>query len=295
MTGVDISHYNKIASYPMLSGAADFAIIKATQGHALTSNHYLFVDSAFHKMMKGCIAAKLPVGCYHFFTAESVAAAVREADFFCDAMEPYKDKILYAVCDCENYGANKWLQGVSRAELTRRVNAFLAEVDRRGYRAAHYTNIDHINSYINLHDIAYPVWVADYRTSAKKPRYSNMIAWQYTERGHISGIDGNVDLNEGYFPELAAIYRLALWGVINSPTYWAERYGRVEFLGTLLERCAANIKHCGKRMRDLEEALDSLDTQGIINTPSYWREHAEDIKHLDELIRALGGCRYAIQ
>lgn len=292
MRGVDISHYNKISSYPALSKAADFAIVKATQGHALSSTHYLFVDSAFHATMKGCIAAKLPVGCYHFFTAESVAEAVKEADFFCDAIEPYKDHILYAVCDCENYGGNKWIQGISHAELTKRINAFLAEVDRRGYRAAHYTNIDHINNYIRLQDIPYPVWVADYRQGAKKPCYDNVIAWQYTEQGKMDGITGTVDLNEGYFPGLAAIYRLHSWGVINSPAYWADKYGRISYLGELLEGCAAHITAKGARLCDTEEALASLVSQGMINTPGYWRQHMGDVAHLSELLCALGGCRY---
>lgn len=292
MRGVDISHYNKITSYPALSAAVDFAIVKATQGHALSSSHNLFVDSAFHATMKGCIAAKLPVGCYHFFTAESVAAAVREADFFCDAMEPYKKYIMYAVCDCENYGGNKWIQGVSRDELTRRVNAFLAEVERRGYRAAHYTNVDHIQSYIHLGDIPYPVWVADYRKGAKKPCYDNVIAWQYAEDGKVKGIAGSVDMNEGYFPEMAAIYRLHAWGVINSPTYWAERYGRVAYLGKLLCSCADGICQKGARMTDTDKAIESLASQGMINTPGYWRQHKGDIEHLGELLCALGGGKY---
>ncbi len=294
MTGVDISTHNDVYSYPKLAAGVDFAVIKASQGHLMDGSAYLFVDPKFYAHIKGCIAAKIPVSVYHFLTAESVEAAEREATFFCDAIEPWKDHIVYAFCDCENYGGNKWLQGVSKAELTRRINAFCAVVEKRGYRAAHYTNIDHCNNYINLRDIPYPVWVADYRIGAKKPGYNNVIAWQYTEKGKIGGISGNVDLNHGYFPELAAVYKLFAWGVINSPAYWADRWNKVQHLGELLIKCAEKITAKGARMSDTEAAIESLAKQGVINTPGYWRQHKGDIGNLEELLRALGGCKYAV-
>lgn len=295
MTGIDISTHNSVYSYPMLAAGVDFAVIKASQGHLMDGSAYLFVDSKFYAHMKGCIAAKIPVAVYHFLTAESAEAAEREASFFCDAIEPWKEYIMYAFCDCENYGSNKWLQGISRAELTRRVNAFCGVAAKRGYRAAHYTNVDHINSYINLRDIPYPVWVADYRRGAKKPSYNNVIAWQYTEEGKIGGVYGDVDLNRGYFPELAAVYRLFEWGVINSPKYWAEHYGDVPYLGELLVNCAEKISAKGARMGDVGAAIRSLHEQGVINTPGYWEQHKGDIGNLEELLKALGGCRYAVQ
>ena len=42
-------------------------------------------------------------------------------------------------------------------------------------------------------DHNYPIWVAEYNDECHYDK--DYIGWQYTSKGHINGIEGNVDVN----------------------------------------------------------------------------------------------------
>ncbi len=203
--GMDVSKFNTSVNYKAarLAGIR-FAMVKASQGHALTSNHYLFKDSLFEKHIAGFYDAGIPVGAYHFFTASNIAEALREAEFFIETVEPYRNKIsLYLACDAENYG-NKYLLGLSKAELSFLVNSFCDRVKKAGFKPCHYTNTDHIKNYIDLEKINYPVWQAHYISggSVSRPTQAGktLAIHQYTSSGQLPGVVGKYDLNFGYGP-----------------------------------------------------------------------------------------------
>ncbi len=287
---IDMAHYQKVTSWAKIAQSVDAVILKATQGHGLTTPSYLFEDRTFHEYAKAAITHRIPLGVYHFFTGTTEADAVKEADYFCKVIAPYRDKIAFAVCDAENYG-NSWLLGLSRGQLTDRINAFCARVEAHGFTAMHYTNTDHINAYINARDISYPCWCASYGTRKPTVPGGKLIAWQYSSEGRVPGISNDVDLNHGYFSDAVfAIYRLQAAGIINTPKYWVESYGDTKHLDTLLIRCAARIKAAGKACGTLDEALTRLQAAGIVDTPAYWIANAPKKQYLTELICKLGGA-----
>ena len=66
-----------------------------------------------------------------------------------------------------------------------------------GIKPIIYTNVSIYNKYIKGHFKNNPLWMADYKSynihdSVKNP---NLMFWQYTEKGHLSGISGLVDIN----------------------------------------------------------------------------------------------------
>ena len=44
----------------------------------------------------------------------------------------------------------------------------------------------------------YPVWIAQYDVEECTGDYFNLICWQYTSKGRVDGISGNVDMDIGY-------------------------------------------------------------------------------------------------
>ena len=287
---IDISHYQTVTSWVAVKSSVDAVIIKATQGHALSSNSYLFTDSKFHEYAKACVKNLIPFGAYHFFTGDTMANAVKEADHFAKQLKPYKNLIIYAVCDAENYN-NKWLLGLSREQLTVNINAFCRRMEQHGYVAAHYTNTDHIQSYIDLDAIDYPLWQAHYGGSKPTQGGNKLIAWQYTDKGRVNGICENVDMNHGYIADAEfAIMQLGARGLMNTPLYWRQNYTKLKYLDKLFVSCAARIKKAGKPTATTEAAITSLQRAGIIDTPEYWRNNAAAITHLPELLRNLGGA-----
>ncbi len=205
LIGIDVSRYQTSLNHLAARKAGiRFAMVKATQGHALTSNAYLFEDSYFSRHIEGFYEAGIPVGAYHFFTASNLTEAYKEADFFIKTVSPYKDKIsLYLACDAENYN-NPYLTGLSRAQLSKLITAFCKRVEAAGFCACHYTNTDHIKNYIDLDGIPYPVWQAHYVNgdSIGKPTDagSRLAMHQYTDNGQIDGVVGAYDMNFGYAP-----------------------------------------------------------------------------------------------
>ena len=196
---IDISRWNTVTNWNKIKASGvDLVIIKATQGHSLTSSHHLFTDSKFHTHIQGAIAAGIPVGVYHFLTSSNDTEAIREANYFCEVISRYKDKIVFAVCDAENYN-NPHLLNLDRIDLTCRINTFCNRVREHGYRVIHYTNVDHIRNFINLDQIPFPVWVASYGQTKPVVAGQKMMIWQYTDKGRVAGISGNVDMNHGYF------------------------------------------------------------------------------------------------
>lgn len=116
-------------------------------------------------------------------------------------------------------------------------------MEQHGYVAAHYTNTDHILSYIDLDSIDYPLWQAHYGGSKPTQGKDKLIAWQYTDKGRVNGIRENVDMNHGYIADAEfAIMQLGARGLMNTPLYWRQNYTKLKYLNKLLISCAARIK-----------------------------------------------------
>lgn len=287
---IDISHYQTVTDWAKVKASVDAIILKATQGHALSSKSYLFTDSKFHEYAKACIRNQIPFGAYHFFTGATLADAVKEADYFAEVLAPYRSKIMYAVCDAENYN-NKWLSGLSRAQLSANINAFCRRMEEHGYAVAHYTNTDHIRNYINLNSIPYPVWQAQYGNTRPTDARGGLLAWQYTDKGKVNGIKENTDKNHGYIPAAEfAVMRLGALDVIDNPLYWRGKYKDLQYLDLLITNAAARIKKAGKPCATLDEALTRLQSAGVVNTPAYWKANAEKVTFLPNLIMKIGGA-----
>ncbi len=287
---IDISHYQTVTDWNKVKSSVDAVILKGTQGHALSSDSYLFTDKKFHEYAKACIQYNIPFGAYHFYTGTTMADAVIEADYFAKVLEPYKSRLMYAVCDAENYD-NKWLLGLGRYQLSANINAFCRRMEEHGYIAVHYTNTDHIRNFIDLNSIHYPVWQAQYGNVRPTDARSNLIAWQYTEEGRVNGIKEKTDKNHGYISTAEfAIIKLGAINVIDSPNFWRSKYKDLKYLDLLFTKAAARIKKPGKVCSTLDEALTRLQTAGIVDTPDYWRNNANKFPNLTELIKKFGGA-----
>lgn len=78
------------------------------------------------------------------------------------------------------------------------VMAFCRTVQNSGYSAGVYANKNWLTNYLSPSGYGgISIWVAQYNTQCTyKGRYD---IWQYSSKGSIPGIGGNVDLNTSYF------------------------------------------------------------------------------------------------
>lgn len=199
--GIDVSTWNSVTDYNVVANNIDFAIVKATQGHSVTSSYYLFTDSKFATHLNGFYNAGVDCGVYHYLTAATVDEAKKEAEYFCSIILPYKNKIkLWAAVDVEE---KSYLPLGNKPLLTAIVTEFCQVVESKGFKSIVYTNPDFLTNYMT-NITKYDLWLALWRDISNVPSfttYPNMKAWQYSGSGSIKGVSGAVDMDLGFYTE----------------------------------------------------------------------------------------------
>lgn len=192
--GIDISKWNgKIDFMQVKKSGVDFVIIR--EGYRKQ------IDPRFLEYVEESKKAGLTVlGIYHFLYTRSVEDAILEAQSAVsnakkaglnpDEIIIFSDYEYDTVDDAKEAGIV-----LTKEDCNAHVQVFCAEVTRLGYKAGIYTNLDYYRHYYTAETISpYPVWLADYTDG---PDFS-CIAQQYTSKGSVPGISGNVDMNYYY-------------------------------------------------------------------------------------------------
>ena len=85
-------------------------------------------------------------------------------------------------------------------ERTRYSIAFLERIKKADYDPLIYGNLKSFLIMLDLEKLEdYPKWFASYDDEPYWPY--EMDYWQYTEKGRVDGIDGDVDLNIKFIKE----------------------------------------------------------------------------------------------
>lgn len=194
--GIDVSKWNKEIDWEKVKDAGvEFAIIRC--GYRGSSTGSLVIDPYFEQNIKGARDAGIDVGVYFFTQAVDEVEAVEEASMVLSLVE---DKyITYPVfIDTEGAGGNGRADSLNVEKRTAVCKAFCSTIRNAGYESGVYASKNWFNSRLHAEELEqYIIWLAEYRSIPTYEGYYNM--WQYTSKGQIDGIDGNVDLNLSYW------------------------------------------------------------------------------------------------
>lgn len=200
--GIDLSVHNGIVNFAMLKNVVDFAILRAGYGR-LTAQK----DSKFETNYKGCKDNGIDCGVYWYSYAMTEDEARQEAKA---CLECIKDKQFeYPVYfDIEE---QKQL-ALGKEKVSAIIKAFCEVIERAGYWVGVYTMASAFGAYVSDEvKKRYAVWVAHWGVNA--PSFSGTYGmWQYSDKGNIAGVSGNVDLNKAYFDYPAEIKKHGLNG-----------------------------------------------------------------------------------
>lgn len=193
--GIDVSyHQNKkghIDWKKVKESGVEYAIIRAGYGKNT-------VDEYFIENIVGAHTAGIKVGVYWFIYALNEADAIENAKRCIDTIALYKDIIELKVwCDYEydsdSYSIKKDVVQTKESR-TRIVKAFLHTLEEYGYDVGLYANPDYLkNKFLDLSE--YPLWLAYYTNNESEAKKYNPMIWQYSSKGSVPGINGNVDMN----------------------------------------------------------------------------------------------------
>jgi GH25 family lysozyme M1 (1,4-beta-N-acetylmuramidase) len=132
---------------------------------------------------------------YFFTQAVNEVEAVEEASMALSLVGGYQ--LSYPIfLDIEGSGGRG--DALSSSERTAVAKAFCRTVSNSGYSAGVYANKNWLNSMMSASSLTgYNIWLAQY---AAAPTYSTTRydLWQYSSKGSIAGISGNVDMNLSY-------------------------------------------------------------------------------------------------
>lgn len=193
--GIDISKWQGSINWTEVKkDGTEFAIIREGWGKKSPNQ----IDKRFKENYEGAKAVEIPIGSYHYSYADSVDDAKREAEFCLENIRGMQFEYPI-VLDIED----RTMLSLSNRQRTDIVKAFCSEIEKAGYYAMFYCNLNWLNNYLYKNELLskYDLWLANWNVGA--PSVSCGI-WQKSDKGTINGISGNVDLDISYknYPEI---------------------------------------------------------------------------------------------
>lgn len=193
--GIDVSHWQGVIDWlSVKESGIEFAILKAGG-----SDDGFYTDSTFEQNYKEAKAVGLPVGAYYFVGSlcTSRTDGIADAKRFLEIIKGKSFEYpVYIDLESTNPAA--------KAGATEACIGFCETMEAAGYYCGIYAS--DISGFRERLDISklerFDKWVAIY---GSKPNYVKSYGvWQYSSTGKVSGIIGNVDMNEAYkdYPQI---------------------------------------------------------------------------------------------
>lgn len=198
----------KVIDVSSFQGYIDWKKVKASgiQGAVLKIiRKDLTPDRQFENNWKGCEEASIPIiGVYNYSYATTVNKAKTDAQKVIDILAGRKAKVWLDVEDVSQQG-----MGATLAEV---IKAYQKQIELAGLEFGIYTGLSFYNRNLKPYarEFRCNFWIARYPSNHvvevssnpmanKKPVLASTLeGWQYSSKGRIPGIKGDVDLNLWY-------------------------------------------------------------------------------------------------
>jgi len=183
---IDVSKHQGVIDWETVKDHVDGVIIRCGYGRDMTSQD----DEYFVRNVEACIKYGIPFGVYIYSYAKTIEAAKSEAAHVLRLLAPYKDKISFPVFyDLEEAGTENG--AVERAIV------FGDIIEAAGYWCGIYANEWWWSTFLKDKLERFTKWVAKYSGKPTKI-HGTYDMWQYSSKGSVPGIRGNVDMNICY-------------------------------------------------------------------------------------------------
>ena len=198
--GPDISVYQGVVDFKRVRNAGcNMVALRAGYG----KNN---IDQRYISNAQACYNLDIPAMLYWFSYALNDDMAHREADYAIAQAEKFWSQTLIAFdgeYDTVRYARTQGVN-IDKNLLTNMAIAFLTRVKERGHTPVLYTNRDYMRNYFDMNRIVAAlgtvyVWYARYGLN-ELPAAEQDIPdiWQFTSKGKLDGVNGNVDMNRFY-------------------------------------------------------------------------------------------------
>lgn len=228
--GIDVSSFQGKPDWAKVSKAGyKFTILRI---HQKTG-----VDSSFEYNYKNCRSSGILIGGYKYSYALTPAQAIDEAE---DVIAALNGRGLDFPVFYDLEWSNQKKLGKQAVENI--AVAFLTRMKKAGYKVGIYCNMDWYNNVLTDVLKQYDCWIARYPASdngsvQERLHPSVGVGWQYSSKGKVDGISGNVDMNvfcKDYRDSTqkgeAAVAKTKLQEFIELGDYYANNGGSKPYL-----------------------------------------------------------------
>ena len=211
--GIDVSYCQQKIDWVKVkaSGKVSFALIRAGFGKILKNQ----VDDYFEENYAGCQKSGIPCGAFWYSYATSAAEARQEASVCLQVLQgkQFAYPIYFDLEEKKQFALGKQV-------CSEMVEAFCSTLEQAGYYAGLYCSTFYLENYVTESvRNRYTVWCADYTSECG---YSGDYGIWQKGCGTISGINGNVDLDECYIDYPTIIKNAGLNGFAKNATTTPE-------------------------------------------------------------------------
>lgn len=194
-TGIDVSQFQHYIDWEQVAQEnLDFVMIRA--GYRGAIEGLLHTDEYYEHNIQGALDNNMKVGVYWYSTSLNTEELDEEIDYLLELIEPY-DISYPVVYDMEPYFQDEnggRIHVLSVQEKTDLANYFCDRLEEKGYKTMIYGNSDWLYNNLDFNRIRdREIWYAAYQS--KPSMIDRFTMWQYSNRGIISGIDTDVDIN----------------------------------------------------------------------------------------------------
>lgn len=197
MVGVDVSTWQGDIDWNKAKSQISFAILRL----GYIGNNENSLDAKFERNYAECRRLGIPIGVYIYNYVRSEGRIKESAQWVINKLQG-KEIQLPVYLDMEDDS----ITGIGRSALTNLCVAFNTVIEKAGYWAGVYANLNWYNNYLDKEEIKrrYTTWIAHYGVDPNKYK-GQYDMLQYTSSGKVSGISGNADMNEMYRDLIAEI------------------------------------------------------------------------------------------
>jgi len=197
--GIDVSrHQGEIDWQQVAEDGVEFAFIRVGYRGYGTEGR-LVEDECFDDNVRGAASAGIKVGVYFYSQAINEEEVMQEADLVLEKIAPYKIDCPVAFDVEKVTEAEGRMNGISLEERTNLTLLFCQRIEEAGYRPMIYYNTEMGAMMLGIEELeAYEKWFASYSDTFYYP-YEYKV-WQYSQKGSVKGVKGDVDLNISFAP-----------------------------------------------------------------------------------------------
>lgn len=266
MRGIDVSNnqgnidWNKVRA-----DGVEFAIIRlGWGGNAINQD-----DPKFNQYVTECERVDLPWGAYIYSYALTLDNVDNEIEHSLRMLKG-KKPTLGVWFDMEDADHYKQKHGINvyqnRRLITDMCKKYVDGMKKNGYDAGVYASSDYFKNVIYKDELTCPIWLALWGPS--QPNMPCKI-WQYTSKGSVNGIKGNVDMDTFYGEDVKPTPKPVVQKCEVKCNKVICKMGVTHFDVKLLQWLLNNKGHnCG----DVDGIFGRLTRDAVI---SYQRDHVE--------------------